>query len=303
MALNSGWSYTERVEPDCAGRSVLAHLVASHRHSSPEEWEARIRLGEIVIDGVPAAANALLRSGQTLVWHRPPWDEPAVPLHYDVLHEDESIVAVIKPSGLPTMPAGGFLDHTLLAIVRRTYPDASPLHRLGRFTSGIVLFARTHESASLISRAWRDHEVKKQYRALGSGVAAKDRFEIDAPIGPVPHAVLGTVHAASPDGRSSHTIANVIERRQNSTLFTVGIITGRPHQIRIHLAVAGLPLVGDPVYGAGGVPKPSHGLPGEGGFFLHAESLRFVHPLTENEITLHAPPPIELCTHDEVAGR
>ena len=152
MALNAGWAYTERVEPGSDGRSVLAHYAASHRHSSLQEWDARIRRGEVELDGVCADANVILRPGQTLVWHRPPWEEPEAPMHYEVLHEDEAIVAAIKPSGLPTMPAGGFLEHTLMALVRRNYPEASPLHRIGRFTSGIVLFARTNEAASLISR-------------------------------------------------------------------------------------------------------------------------------------------------------
>jgi len=303
MAPNDGWAYTEQVAPGCAGRSVLAHLVASYRHSSAEEWGARLQRGEIEIDGVRADPQALLRRGQTLVWHRPPWDEPEVPLHYEVLHEDEAILALVKPSGLPTMPAGGFLNHTLLSLVRASYPEASPLHRLGRHTSGLVLFARTKESASLISRAWRNREVKKQYRALGSGVAANDSFEIDALIGHVPHHKLGMIHAFAADGRPSHTVAQVLERRSDCTLFSVGIATGRPHQIRIHLAFAGHPLVGDPVYGAGGVPKESPGLPGDGGFLLHAQSLRFVHPIAETEVTVEAPPPVALLTRAEASAR
>lgn len=302
MALNSGWSYTERIEPDRAGRSVLAHLVARYRHSSPEEWAERIGQGEVELDGLRAEVNTQLNAGQLLVWHRPPWDEPDVPLHYEVLHEDEAILALVKPSGLPTMPAGGFLNHTLLSLVRAKYPDASPLHRIGRYTSGLVLFARTHEAASLIALAWREHRVKKQYRALVSGVAIHDSFEIDAPIGRVPHHVLGMIHAATADGRPSHTVAHVLERRDDSTLLSVGIATGRPHQIRIHLGFAGHPLMGDPVYGIGGVPKPSPGLPGDGGFLLHAESLRFVHPLTETETTFAAPPPVELRTRIELAS-
>ena len=74
----------------------------------------------------------MLHPGQTVVWNRPPWDEAPVPRHYELIHEDDAIVVVNKPSGLPTMPAGGFLDNTLLALVRERYPEASPLHRLGR---------------------------------------------------------------------------------------------------------------------------------------------------------------------------
>jgi 23S rRNA pseudouridine1911/1915/1917 synthase len=300
MALNGGWAYTERIEPDRAGRSVLAHLVAGYRHSSPDEWAARIAQGEVEIDGLRADVSTQLCAGQILVWHRPPWDEPDVPLHYEVLHEDEAILALVKPSGLPTMPAGGFLDHTLLSLVRQRYPDASPMHRLGRFTSGLVLFSRTREAASLMLRAWRAHEVKKRYRALGIGIAAADHFDIDAPIGRVPDRRLGTIHAATADGRPSHSTITVLERRDDCTLFAVGITTGRPHQIRIHLGVAGHPLAGDTVYGVGGVPKSSPGLPGDGGFRLHSESLRFVHPLTEVEVTLEATPPLELRSRQEL---
>ena len=93
-----------------------------------------------------------------MTWNRPPWDEPPVPTNFDIIHEDDAIVVVNKPSGLPTMPAGGFLDHTLLALMRQRYPEASPLHRLGRHTSGLVLFARTRTAASQLARAWRDHD-------------------------------------------------------------------------------------------------------------------------------------------------
>lgn len=286
--MNRGWSYREQVTADADGVTVLAYLVASRRHSTAREWWDRIRRGDVEVDEVVAAPDTILRGGQWLVWHRPPWQEPEVPAQFEVIHEDEAIVAVAKPSGLPTMAAGGFLDHTLLALVRARYPEASPLHRLGRFTSGIVLFARTHGAAATLSRSWRDHDVKKHYRALGSGVAALDTFTIDAPIGPVPHPTLGEVYAASASGKPSHSIATVLERRIDSTLFEVEITTGRPHQIRIHLAYAGHPLVGDPLYDTGGVIKPQPGLPGDGGYLLHAERLAFVHPLTGAEMVLDA---------------
>lgn len=293
MSLNSGWSYREQVTADAQGCTVLAHLVASRRHSTAREWWDRIHRGEVEIDGVVAAPDTILCAGQWLVWHRPPWQEPDVPEHFEVIHEDEAIVAVSKPSGLPTMAAGGFLDHTLLALVRARYPEASPLHRLGRFTSGLVLFARTHAAAATLSRSWRDHDVKKYYRALGSGVAELETFTIDAAIGPVPHPTLGEVYAASASGKPSHSVATVLERRpaEDRTLFEVEITTGRPHQIRIHLAYAGHPLAGDPLYDAGGVIKHQPGLPGDGGYLLHAERLAFGHPLTGEPMVLHAAPP------------
>lgn len=296
MARNTGCAYRAHIGARSAGQSVLRYLAGTHRHSSAHEWADRLRRGELELDGTPADGEMRLRVGQVLVWHRPPWDEPDVPLHYTVLLQDQALLAVVKPRGLPTMPAGGFLDNTLLTLIRAQEPQARPIHRLGRHTSGVVLFARTHTAAATLAAAWRDHAVVKQYRALGRGVAAVERLAIDAPIGPVAHPVLGSVHAASARGKPSRSVAFVLERRENSTLFQVEIVTGRPHQIRIHLAYAGYPLVGDPLYEVGGVPRAhGPGLPGDGGYLLHAERLRFAHPLSGVEVTLHAPPPPDLC--------
>jgi 23S rRNA pseudouridine1911/1915/1917 synthase len=166
---------------------------------------------------------------------------------------------------------------------------------LGRETSGIVLFSRTQAAGAALQIAWRGHRVEKRYRALGSGIAIQDAFDITAPIGPVPHPWLGTLHAASAKGKPSSSHARVLERRSKSTLFEVDIDTGRPHQIRIHLAFAGHPLVGDPLYALGGVPRTDiTALPGDGGYFLHAERLAFPHPTTGLSLELMAPSPAEL---------
>jgi 23S rRNA pseudouridine1911/1915/1917 synthase len=299
--MNHGYSYREQVGPNGAGLTALAYLAATRSHSTADEWAGRFDRGEIEIEGRRAAPSAVLQLGHILVWHRPPWDEPESPLRFEVVHEDEAIIAVDKPSGLQTMPAGGFLEHTLMHLVRQQYPEASPLHRLGRCTSGLVLFARTHAAASTLTQAWRDHQVKKTYRALAAGVSPLDRIEIDAPIGLVPHPQLGRVYAASSAGKTSRSVATVVERGVDRTLFNVDIATGRPHQIRIHLAWAGHPLVGDAVYAVGGVIKEHPGLPGDGGYFLHAERLAFVHPISGQTLQLHAPAPAALCTAAEAS--
>lgn len=301
MGLNHGYAYRERILR--GGMSLLGHFASHHPHSTEQAWRTRIEAGEVEVDGKVAAPDSRLSPGQEVVWHRPPWEEPAVDRNVQWVHVDEALVAVVKPRGLPTLPGGGFLEHTLLALVRARCPEASPMHRLGRETSGLVLFARTPSAAAALQESWREHRVEKRYRALGSGVAREEAFDIRAPIGPVPHPWLGTLHAACPQGKPSLSHARVLERRAGSTLFQVDIETGRPHQIRIHLAFAGHPLVGDPLYAAGGVPRADlTALPGDGGYYLHAERLAFAHPLEGHPVILTAAPPAELRMQGEPAS-
>jgi 23S rRNA pseudouridine1911/1915/1917 synthase len=246
----------------------------------------------VLLDGKIATSNDVLRPGQLLVWHRPPWEEPPVPLSFAVLHLDEHLLAVAKPRGLPSIPHGGlYLEHTLLQRVRRRWTEATPMHRLGRGTSGLLLFARTREARRRVAAAWREGRVDKTYRALVAGVPDLEAFSIDRPIGPVPHPLLGQVHAVSERGKPSLTHVRRIECRSGETLVEVDIPTGRPHQIRIHLAAAGHPLVGDPLYAKGGYPRKKPGLPGEGGFWLHSQRLALLHPTTGRRLDLECPPP------------
>ncbi len=294
--LNSGTLHREQIGAADAGRTVVEQLALRHGRASLAEWEARAAAGEILLDGQPTAALVHLRAGQCLAWARPPWVEPEVPLATAVLFEDGEALAVAKPSGLPTLPGGGlFQDHTLLALVRRRAPEASPMHRLGRFTSGLVLFATTAAAAGPLQAAFQRTGTQKTYLALCQGHPAEDAFEIAAPIGEVPYAPLGRLHAASPTGRASLSRVRVLERREGASLLEVEIATGRPHQIRIHLAFAGHPLVGDPLYGPGGLPLPGTcALPGDGGYRLHAWKLDLDHPTTGQRLALrcHPPPPL-----------
>ncbi len=275
---------------------MLTYLARQYRHSSLDEWRLRLERGEIFLDGRCATGDVPLKKGQWLLWRRPPWQEPDVPSGFAILYEDADLLAAAKPGGLPTMPAGGFLDNTLFAAVRAKYPEATPVHRLGRGTSGIVLFARSARARSGLCMAIRDGLVTRTYRALASGVPASASFSIDVPIGPVPHPRLGTVHAACPQGRSALSHVTVIEHRADSSLVEVTIETGRPHQIRIHLAAAGHPLTGDPLYEAGGGVAARGGLPGDCGYLLHAESIDFPHPATESRVKIWCSPPPALRT-------
>ncbi len=292
--MNAGFEYREEVGPEAAGRSVLAWLSQRYRHSTEATWRERIAGGEVRLDGEVALAMDVLRPGQALVWKRPPWEEPAVPLGFAILHRDDHLLAVAKPRGLPSVPNGGFLEHTLLSRVRRLHPEAVPMHRLGRGTSGLVLFARTDVARRAVALEWRRGRVEKEYRALVSGLPALETFTIDTPIGLVAHPRLGQVYAASPSGKPAVSHVRVLALRGEDALVGVTIPTGRPHQIRIHLAAAGHPLVGDPLYVEGGVPGPDPGLPGEGGYRLHAHRLALTHPATGRRLELECPLPPEL---------
>jgi len=289
--MNDGYEYGEQVGADAAGRTVAAHLALRHRHSSAEVWTARIAAGEVLVDGEAAVASAPLRAGQIVVWRRPPWEEPAVPLAFAVLLRDAHLLAVAKPRGLPTMPAGGFLTHTLLHVVQQRFPEATAMHRLGRGTSGIVLFARTEEARRGIAKAWRSGAVVKRYRARVTGVPSRETFDVDTPIGLVDHPRLGRVYAAVTEGKRSLTHVRVLAAREGQALVEATIPTGRPHQIRIHLAAAGHPLVGDPLYAAGGGLRPEPALPGDTGYRLHAHRLSLDHPVTGARVEIECGPP------------
>jgi 23S rRNA pseudouridine1911/1915/1917 synthase len=292
--MNSGYEYREQLPAAARGLTAAEWLSRTRRHSDAATWSARVERGEVSVDGRVAGTADRLAPGQWLAWRRPPWEEPAVPLGFAILFRDADLLAVAKPRGLPSSPAGGFLDHTLLARVRRRLPEAAPLHRLGRGTSGLVLFALTEAARRHVAAQWRESRVAKEYRALVSGRPSADRFTIDVPIGPTAHPRLGLVHAASPQGRPSLSRVIVLGERDGGTLVSVAIPTGRPHQIRIHLAAAGHPLVGDPLYAAGGGFTEAAPPPGEAGYWLHAHRLALEHPATGERLALECPPPPKL---------
>lgn len=300
--MNRGWIYREQVKRSDAGLTALDYYTQRYCHSSQDEWHHRIAVGQVLLNDQAIAPETLLQPGQWLAYHRPPWQEPEVPLEFDVLHEDEDLLVIAKPAGLPVLPGGGFLDHTLLGQLHQRYPQDTPvpIHRLGRGTSGLMLLARSPLAKTHLSQQLRKRQIHKVYRALVGVGEMPDQFSITQAIGKIPHPTLGYIYGALPDGLFAHSDVQVIKRNSDSTLLEVTILTGRPHQIRIHLAAAGFPLLGDPLYIVGGVPlvqsneAENFPVPGDCGYHLHAYHLGFIHPKTGDCIQMTCPAPLEL---------
>ena len=313
--MNQGWTYKDCVQT--TGETVLDYYTQRYSHSTEAEWRSRIEQGLISLEGQAVESQQILTKGQRLTYRRLPWQEPAVPLDFEVLYEDADLWAIAKPVGLPVLPGGGFLENTLLWVMRSRYPNEqpAPVHRLGRGTSGVMLIAKSQRAKSELSRQFRVRSqmvsdsipstsqsalgsMKKVYRALvGPTDAASlaDRFVCDYAIGKIPHPQLGYVHGHTKAGLRAYSEGQVLERRPNSTLVEVRISTGRPHQIRIHLAAAGYPLLNDPMYEVGGLSKKAgRVIPSDCGYLLHAHWLQFAHPRTGDLLSIVAPLPESL---------
>lgn len=300
---NNGYHYPDRILKSDEGLRVAAFYSRYYPHSTEETWRQRIQAGQILLNGRPASPDEPLARGDRLSYHRLPWAEPNAPRDFGVLFEDEDVLVLAKPSGLPVLPGGFFLENTLLFLARRRFgPECSPLHRLGRGTSGAILFTRNARAARSLAAAMCEKRILKVYLALASGTAMPDTFTVDAPIGPVPYRRPAAVHAYRPDGRPSLSHVRVVRRLpgENAALLEVTIPTGRPHQIRIHLSHAGYPLVGEPLYQTGGIPRAGSGddehaaLPGETGYLLHSWKIRFPHPAGGQDVEIVCPPPAVL---------
>ena len=174
--LNRGHAYNTIIGSKYHGRTLLSHLASLYPHSTPQAWQQNLNNREVTINGVTATGSESLIAGQTLVWNRPPWIEPDTPQHFEVLFNDPHLLAVNKPGGLPTLPGGGFMENTLLRLVQKQTPHANPVHRLGRATTGIVLFAKTAQAAAKLGADWNTPRIQKIYWALAQNVARARRL-------------------------------------------------------------------------------------------------------------------------------
>ncbi len=291
--MNSGYVYTSRVAVADAGRALLDYYVERFPKRTRADWSATIEAGQVRIAGRVAHAQDLLAAGDVVEYHRLPWTEPDAPTEFGVAYEDEHVLVAIKPSGMQVLAAGPYFEKTLFHLVRTSAPDradASPVHRLGRGTSGLILVGKTKLARVELARQFRERSPTKTYFALVEGVALPTSCHARHPIGDVPHGPM-RLYVARAGGKESLTRVRVLRRdaARNETLVAAQPITGRPDQIRIHLAALDAPIVGDPLFGPGGVAK-SDVPPGTGGYHLHAAGIGFVHPATRARLKFRSRP-------------
>ena len=319
-ALNGGHTYRDRVQVPAA--SVARYYADRYPHSDRATWIERLAAGEICRNGQQLLADGPLEAGDQLVWHRPPWQESAVPVLTEaaIVFNDGDLLVLNKPSGLPVLPAGGFLEHTLLkqlegwaaaGLIAAKGGVPRPVHRLGRFTSGLLVCARRSSTRAWLSAQLREstkagsdaaapgpgRSCRKVYWALTEPLPADwqrgESREISTPIGRRPHPRLGqlwcAVMPAESGALAAHSTLTLLERADGVCRVQVAIATGRPHQIRIHCAAIGAPLLGDPLYGPGGSVLAG-ALPGDGGYRLQAQSLELLC-VDGSRLALEAPPP------------
>jgi 23S rRNA pseudouridine1911/1915/1917 synthase len=259
-------------------------------------------------DGRRARPSSSVHAGEVLLLRRPAPIEPDVPREFGILYEDADVMVIDKPAGLPMHTTAKFWRNTLTALLRERYPD-EPMHmahRIDRETSGVLLIARTTKAASFLTLAFSNRNVDKTYLALVKG-APPDEGTIDQPIKlmDTPSRVM---MGPAPDGLPAVTRYRVVKRFANHALCEASPETGRQHQIRVHFASAGYPLVGDKLYGASealfmrscdeGVTaellERFDGIPRHA---LHAHRLTFPHPRTRAAQTVECPLPPDLIAY------
>lgn len=288
-----------KIQVDRSASRLDQFLAATIPQLSRAQIQRLIRQGRVSLAGQPVTRPSLkVQPGDWIGVQLPPPQAAApqpeaIPL--DLVHEDEALVVVNKPAGLVVHPAHGHAGGTLVNALLARYPELEAMvqtgtgaadrpgivHRLDRDTSGLIVVARTPAALRQLRRQFKARTVEKTYLALVFGRPESPSGLIDVPLGRHPR--QRQKFAPRPDGKPARTRYHLQEDFGRYSLLEIGLETGRTHQIRVHLAWLGCPVVGDTVYGR---RKNDLDLKRQ---FLHAWRLRFVHPLTGEPVAFEAP--------------
>ena len=289
---------------------ALARLLPEHSRMRLKAW---IEAGRVSLAGAAATPRTRVTGGQVLVVREAPavraLADAGEAIAVDVVYEDATILVVDKPAGLVVHPGAGNPRGTLLNALLHHVPTLAALpragivHRLDKDTSGLMVVAKTATAQTDLVRQLQSRSVSRQYLALACGDLARGAT-VDAPIGR--HPTARTRMAVVARGKPARTHVEVLERHGIVTLISCRLETGRTHQIRVHLASIGHPLVGDPVYGGGRSAKLPPLLAAFPRQALHAQRLALVHPVTGEAVAWTSPLPPDfasLLAAIDAAGR
>ncbi|GIK35071.1 MAG: pseudouridine synthase [Gammaproteobacteria bacterium] len=299
-------SHSISIPEEQAGRRLdqaLAELLPDYSRSRIKEW---ILGGCVLLDGAVAQPRTLVAAGQQVELQATVAARAAVvaqDVPFEVVHEDDAVLVVLKPAGLVVHPGAGNPDATLENGLRRhapalaALPRSGLLHRLDKDTSGLVLVAKTLAAHTHLTRALQEREITREYRAIVNGVMTAGGT-VEAPIGR--HPTQRTRMAVVGSGRPAVTHYRVLGRFAAHSFIAVRLETGRTHQIRVHMAHIGFPILGDPTYG--GRPRLPAGadaaliaaLQGFRRQALHASAIRFRHPASGEWLEFGAPLPQDM---------
>jgi 23S rRNA pseudouridine1911/1915/1917 synthase len=284
------------VEASGHGQRLDKLLVAHAGEFSRSHLQQLIARGHVRVDGVPAGvASRRLRAGQDVAVDLVPTDESrafvAEPMALPIVHEDDHLLVIDKPAGLVVHPAPGHWRGTLVNGLLAHHagalalPRAGIVHRLDKDTSGLMVVAKTLPAMTALVRAIAARAVTREYRALAHGRVAPARFRIEAAIGRDPQSRVRMAVLAS--GKPARTDVEVLACDGTHSALACRLHTGRTHQIRVHLASRGHPLLADALYGG----APALGLSRQA---LHAARLGFEHPQDGRPLVFEAPLPADL---------
>ncbi len=287
-----------RLVSDDTGGRLDRYLAGRYPHLSRSYLQKLIADGRVTVNGRPVRPSLEVKEGDSITILLPPPPSPRVepePMPLRVMYEDDEVLVVDKPAGLPTHPGAGHSDHTLANALLAHRPSLRGIgdpdrpglaHRLDKDTSGLVMVAKTEQTLRALSGQLKARSIVKRYIALVKGRVEPPEGVIEAPIGRSPR--QRKKMAVVRGGREAMTRYKVLQLFDGYTLLEVAPETGRTHQIRVHLAAIGHPVVGDPAYGS------RH--PGLNRHFLHASFLGFRLPGDGRYIEVRSELPAELQT-------